>query len=106
MHGYETCKKLKKNETTASILVVFLTENSSNEAEEMGLENRPAYFILKPISTQIFSTRESNIIKLLAATRKLELLASTGPLACAYYRRDFMETGDYELLRSKRCDDL
>ncbi len=72
----------------------------------MGLENRSADFILKPISTQIFSTRESNIIKLLAATRKLELLASTGPLACAYYRRDFMETGDYELLRSKRCDDL
>ena len=106
MHGYETCKKLKKNETTASILVVFLTENSSNEAEEMGLENRSADFILKPISTQIFSTRESNIIKLLAATRKLELLASTGHLACAYYRRDFMETGDYELLRSKRCDDL
>ena len=72
----------------------------------MGLENNPAYFILKPISTQIFSIRVSNIIKLLAATRKLELLASTGPLACAYYRRDFMETGDYELLRSKRCDDL
>ena len=72
----------------------------------MGLENSSADLVLKPILTQIFSAGVSNIIKLLAATRKLELLASTGPLAYAYYRRDFMETGDNELLRSKRCYDL
>jgi GGDEF domain-containing protein len=72
----------------------------------MGFEISPTDFISEPISPQIFSNRVSNIIKILAATRKLELFASTGPLTCAYYRKNFMETGDNKLLRSKWCDHL
>ncbi len=102
MDGYEVCKRLKENETTASIPVVFLTASSSNEDEERGLEIGATDFIRKPISPQIVRTRVSNILNLQSATRQLELLASTDPLTGAYNRRHFMETGNSELLRSKR----
>lgn len=102
MDGYEVCKRLKANEKTASIPVVFLTANSTNEDEERGLEIGATDFIRKPISPQIVRTRAENILKLQAATRQLELLASTDPLTGAYNRRHFMETGSNELLRSNR----
>ncbi len=102
MDGYEVCRRLKENEATSSIPVVFLTANSTNEDEERGLEIGATDFIRKPISPQIVRTRASNILKLQAATRQLELLASTDPLTGAFNRRHFMETGNNELLRSNR----
>lgn len=102
MNGYEVCARLKANEQTAHIPVVFLTASSSNEDEERGLVMGAVDFIRKPISAQIVCTRVSNILNLLAATRKLELLASTDPLTGAYNRRHFIEAGNNELLRSKR----
>lgn len=72
MDGYEVCRKLKGDEKTENIPVVFLTANSSNEDEERGLEIGATDFIRKPISPQIVRTRVSNILKLQAATRQLE----------------------------------
>jgi len=102
MDGYEVCKRIKENEQTAEIPVVFLTANSTNKDEEHGLEIGASDFIRKPISPQIVRTRVANILKLQAATRQLELLASTDPLTGAYNRRHFMESGNNELLRSNR----
>lgn len=104
MDGYEVCRRLKEDDKTADIPVVFLTANSTNEDEERGLEIGATDFIRKPISPQIVRTRVSNILKLQTATRQLERLASTDPLTGAYNRRHFMETGDNELLRSNRYD--
>jgi diguanylate cyclase (GGDEF)-like protein len=47
-------------------------------------------------------TRVANILKLQAATRLLERLASTDPLTGAYNRRHFIDVGNNELLRSHR----
>ena len=102
MDGYEVCRKLKENEATTDIPVVFLTANNSNEDEERGLKIGATDFIRKPISPQIVQTRVSNILKLQTATRQLELLASTDPLTGAFNRRHFMDTGNNELLRSNR----
>ncbi len=102
MDGYETCKRLKANEKTSAIPVVFITANNTNEAEESGLEIGAADFVRKPISPSIVNLRISNILKLQTATRKLEVLASTDPLTGAYNRRHFMEAGNNELLRSRR----
>lgn len=102
MDGYEVCQRLKSDENTAGIPVVFLTANSSNEDEERGLEIGATDFIRKPISPQIVRTRVSNILKLQSATRQLEMLASTDSLTGAYNRRHFMVTGTNELLRSNR----
>ena len=100
--GYEVCRRLKANPETAALPVVFLTANNSNKDEEHGLEVGATDFIRKPISPQIVRTRVANILKLQAATRQLELLASTDPLTGAYNRRHFIDAGNNEILRSQR----
>lgn len=102
MDGYAVCEHLKSDEKTAAIPIVFLTGNNSNEDEERGLDAGAVDFIRKPISPGIVRMRTSNILNLLAATRKLEHLASTDPLTGAFNRRHFFEAGNAELHRSKR----
>lgn len=102
LDGYEVCKRLKADEKTSEIPVIFLTANSNNEDEERGLEIGAVDFIRKPMSQKIVSTRVANILKLQAATRKLELLALTDPLTGAFNRRHFLQSGSIELQRSKR----
>jgi len=102
MNGYETCRILQDNDKTKNIPIVFITANNTNEDEEKGLEVGATDFIRKPISPKIVCTRVSNILKLHAATRKLEILALTDPLTGAYNRRHFFEAGETELKRSKR----
>jgi diguanylate cyclase (GGDEF)-like protein len=75
MNGYEVCAKIRANDKTSSIPVVFLTANSSNEDEERGLEVGATDFIRKPISPKIVSARISNILKLQQAARNLERAA-------------------------------
>lgn len=102
MDGYEVCRRLKANENTSHIAVIFLTASSAIEDEERGLDIGATDFIPKPISPKIVRARASNILKLCAATRNLEKLASTDPLTGAYNRRHFMHAGNTELHRSKR----
>ncbi|MFT7672719.1 MAG: diguanylate cyclase (GGDEF)-like protein [Gammaproteobacteria bacterium] len=75
MNGYEVCAKIRTNDKTSSIPIVFLTANASNEDEERGLELGAIDFIRKPISPQIVSVRVSNILKLQQASRNLERTA-------------------------------
>ena len=102
MDGYEVCQRLKANEQTSDIPVVFLTGSSTNEDEELGFNIGATDFIRKPISAKIVVARASSILKLRAATRELERLAATDPLTGAFNRRRFLEVGNAELRRSKR----
>ncbi len=102
MNGYEVCEKIKANDKTSLIPIVFLTANSTNEDEEHGLEIGATDFIRKPISPKIVSARVSNILKLQQATKKLKLIASTDPLTGAFNRRHLDIVGINEISRSKR----
>ena len=50
MNGYEACRVLKADKTTASIPVIFLSARGQEEDVRAGLEAGAADYILKPIS--------------------------------------------------------
>ena len=53
MDGYEVCGKLKSDENTARIPVVFLTAELDSASRQKGLELGAADYVTKPINPEI-----------------------------------------------------
>ena len=62
MDGYEVCRKLKANETTADIPVVFLTGESDAASEKDALAVGAAGYITKPIDPAVLLEKISNCL--------------------------------------------
>lgn len=60
MSGYEVCQRLKENEETQSIPVIFVTAMTEVEDETHGLELGAVDYITKPISPPIVLARIKN----------------------------------------------
>lgn len=72
MDGYEVCERLKADEATQAIPVLFLTALSENEAETRGLDLGAGDFITKPISMGVLLARVKTHLALYAQRRSLE----------------------------------
>lgn len=72
MDGYAVCERLKADEATQAIPVLFLTALSEIEAETRGLELGAADFITKPISMGVLLARVKTHLALYAQRRSLE----------------------------------
>ena len=72
MTGYEVCERLKADEATRAIPVLFITALSESEAEARGLEVGAADFITKPISMNVLLARVKTHLALYAQRRSLE----------------------------------
>ena len=57
MDGYEVCRRLKADPTTADIPVIFLTAKSEVEDETLGLSLGAVDYLTKPISPPIVEAR-------------------------------------------------
>ena len=57
MDGYEVCERLKADQKTRDIPVIFLTAKAQEEDEERGLELGAVDYITKPISPPILLAR-------------------------------------------------
>lgn len=62
--GYEVCRRLKADATTADIPVVFLTARSDQDDERRGLELGAVDYVTKPISPPIVLARVHNHLQL------------------------------------------
>lgn len=65
--GYEVCKRLKSDEKTHDIPVIFLTSRSEAADEELGLELGAVDYITKPINPAITLARVANHLTLKAS---------------------------------------
>lgn len=72
MDGYAVCRRLKDQERTHGIPVVFLTSLDSVEDEATGLEAGAADYIAKPIALPILDLRVKLHLDLLESRRRLE----------------------------------
>ena len=72
MDGYEVCRQLKANPSTASIPVIFLTAKIQDEDEARGFELGAVDYITKPINPPILMARVQTHIALQSARSSLE----------------------------------
>lgn len=64
MDGFEVCRRLKEDEKTRDIPVIFITAKNSVEDEAQGLELGAVDFIPKPISPPVVLARVKNHLRL------------------------------------------
>ncbi|MBW1785769.1 MAG: response regulator [Deltaproteobacteria bacterium] len=74
MDGHEVCKRLKDNEKTSDIPVVFITALSEEEDEAKGLALGAVDYITKPINPELVKARVRNHLELKGYRDNLEKL--------------------------------
>jgi two-component system, sensor histidine kinase and response regulator len=84
MDGYEVCRRLKADESTREIPIIFLTAKVEIEDETKGLELGAVDYITKPISPSILIARVQTHLRIKEANnilkRKNELLEENARL--------------------------
>ncbi len=89
--GHEVCRRLKADEATQAIPVIFATGNDKQEDEAFGLELGAVDFIKKPIHPRITLTRVRNHLESKRHRDLLEELAFIDGLTGIANRRRFDE---------------
>ena len=102
MNGHEVCRKLKKNERTRNIPIIFLTAKDQVEDETLGLEIGAVDYITKPFSLPIVKARVRSHMELKLHQDTLEDLSTRDGLTGIPNRRRFDESYKIEWKRSCR----
>jgi len=74
MDGYDLCRRLKSNQQTADIPVIFLTALSETRDEAKGLALGAVDYIIKPFNIELVKARVRNHLLLRLHNNKLESL--------------------------------
>jgi putative two-component system response regulator len=72
MDGYEVCRRLKEDERTRDIPVIFVTAKTETEDENKGFQVGAVDYIIKPISPPIVKARVRTHLALKRARRCTE----------------------------------
>jgi diguanylate cyclase (GGDEF)-like protein len=102
MNGYEVCRRLKSDEKTRKIPVVFVTAMNDVDDETRGFDVGGVDYITKPISPPTVRARVKTHLQLKATRDLLEELASIDGLTEIANRRRFDETFEKEWKRALR----
>lgn len=74
MDGYEVCSRLKQNDATKDIPVIFLTAKTQEEEEARGLELGAQDYITKPFSLPVVKARIGSVLQLKKELERRQLL--------------------------------
>ena len=102
MGGYEVIKKLKDNDKTKNIPVIFVTALKSIEDEEHGFKLGAVDYIIKPFSPIIVKMRVRNHLRIVHQYKLLDQLAYLDGLTEISNRRRFEDVYKKEWARSTR----
>lgn len=96
MDGYEVCRRLKLNEKTINIPIIFATSKADEEDEIKGLELGAVDYIAKPYRMAIIKARLRNHLELKRQRDQLSRLSSLDGLTGIANRRAFEIALDQE----------
>jgi diguanylate cyclase (GGDEF)-like protein len=102
MDGFSVCQKLKADERTWNIPVIFITARTRTDDELRGLELGASDYITKPFVLPIVKARVRTHLDLKRKYDLLESLASLDGLTEIANRRQFDDTFDKEWRRGMR----
>jgi sigma-B regulation protein RsbU (phosphoserine phosphatase) len=74
MDGYEVCRRLKENESTEAIPVIFVTAMTDIDSEQQGLDLGAVDYITKPVSPPLVLARLKTQLRLYKQNRYLDEL--------------------------------
>ena len=102
MDGYEVCRRLKEDDRTKGIPVIFITAKDQSEDELRGLEVGAVDYVTKPFYLPIAKARVNTQLRLRSKEELLERLANLDGLTEIPNRRSFDEYLDQEWRRARR----
>lgn len=102
MDGYEVCKRLKNDQQTQRIPLIFITAMTNIEDETKGLEMGAIDYIFKPVSAPILKARVKNHLELKKYRDILEKQSFIDGLTGIANRRYFDEVFEKEWRRALR----
>jgi diguanylate cyclase (GGDEF)-like protein len=102
MDGYEVCERLKRDDVTRGIPVIFITARSEVDDETRGLELGAVDYITKPFSMAIVRARVRTHLELKRHRDTLARLSQIDGLTGIANRRRFDEVLDLEWRRASR----
>ena len=102
MDGLEVCRRLKADEATKRIPVIFVTALEQTENETQGFDAGAVDYIVKPIHPAIVRARVRTHLELKASRDLLERMAAQDALTGLANRRRFDEAAREEWRRSMR----
>lgn len=105
MDGYEVLRRLKADEKTADLSVIFVTGQTDEEDEERGLLLGAVDYIAKPIRPLLVKARVRNHLKFARQRELLEQLSMQDGLTGIANRRCFDQALERAWLHSKRSGD-
>ncbi|MDD5241854.1 MAG: diguanylate cyclase [Sulfuricella sp.] len=102
MDGYEVCRRLKDNEATKNIPIIFVTAKTTAADETYGFDLGAVDYITKPFHIPVVKARVRNHINLKTKTDLLEEIAHIDGLTNIPNRRRFDEMLEIEWSRALR----
>ncbi len=102
MDGHEICARLKADEATRNIPVIFVTSHTDAEEETKGLELGAIDFIAKPVNPAVVRARVKTHLTLKAQSDLLRRMVFIDGLTGVANRRCFDERLDTEWRRAAR----
>ncbi len=105
MDGYEVCRRLKADERTSSIPIVFLTARYRDHDEiARGLEAGAHDYVTKPFSAPELLARIGVMVRIQRAEAEARKASLTDSLTGLYNRRFLHQRLEEEMARSRRHD--
>ncbi len=95
MDGYEVCKKLKEDENTKKIPVIFLTARTDTDSIVRGFEAGGVDYVVKPFNPAELLARVKTQIKLKQAFDEIRILKGFIPI-CANCKKIRDDKGYWE----------
>jgi diguanylate cyclase (GGDEF)-like protein len=102
LDGHEVCRRLKADEATRDIPVIFVTAQNDDAAETLGLELGAVDFISKPINARVVRARVKTHLTLKAQADLLRRWVYVDGLTGVHNRRHFDERLASEWARAVR----